>query len=89
MGVPPSLSFFSEVFIVMGVASGAFFSVVFLGLLLFFAGVYNIYLYVSVIHGGSLFTHFSCALTVREYFVLFCHLYPSLLIVPFLGGFFW
>lgn len=88
MGVPPSLSFFSEIFIVMGLAGAWFFCVLFLGILLFFAGVYNIYLYVGVMHGGRFFSHSLYLPTVREYLVLFCHLFPSFLVVFFLGRFF-
>ncbi len=88
MGVPPSLSFFSEVFIVIGVGGMLFSCFVFAGMLLFFAGVYRIYLYVRVMHGRRLFGHVSYLPVVREYLVFFCHLFPSLLIVLFLGTFF-
>lgn len=89
MGFPPSLSFFSEVFIVMGLGSYSFSSLLFLGVLLFFAGVYRIYLYVRVMHGEGFFNGFSCLPTVREYLVLFCHLWPSFMTVFFLGSMFW
>lgn len=89
IGVPPSLSFFSEVFIVMGLARAWFFSVVFVGTVLFFAGVYSIYLYVSVMHGERVFSHSVYAPTVRDYLILFCHFYPIVFIVVFLGGYFW
>jgi NADH-ubiquinone oxidoreductase chain 4 len=88
MGVPPSLSFVSEVYIVMGVGRYHFFSFFFVGLVLFFAGVYRIYLYVRVMHGGRFFGHVSYSPVVREYLVFFCHFFPSLLIVFFLGTFF-
>jgi len=89
MGVPPSLSFFSEVFIVIGLGGMLFSCFFFVGGFLFFAGVYRIYLYVRVTHGGSLFGHVSYLPVVREYLVFFCHFFPSLLIVLFLGTFFW
>ncbi len=89
MGVPPSLSFFSEVFILIGAGAFLFSCFFWVGGLLFFAGVYRIYIYVRVIHGGSLFSHVSYLPVVREYLVFFCHFFPSLLIVVFLGTFFW
>jgi NADH-ubiquinone oxidoreductase chain 4 len=89
MGVPPSLSFFSEVYIVIRVGGYAFFSFLLLALLLFFSGVYSIYLFVGVMHGGSFFSNVSFLPMVREYMVFFCHLFPSVIIVFFLGSFFW
>jgi NADH:ubiquinone oxidoreductase subunit 4 (subunit M) len=89
MGVPPSLSFFSVVFILIGVGSMSFSSLFFFGLLLFLSGVYRIYLYVGVIHGGRFFSYVSFLPLIREYLVFFCHSYPVLLIVMFLGSVFW
>jgi len=85
MGVPPSLAFFSEVFILIGVGAYGLSSLGLLGLFLFFAGVYSIYMYVSVMHGVRVFGHAPFFALVREYLVFFCHFVPSLLWVFFLG----
>jgi hypothetical protein len=87
MGVPPSLSFFSEVFIVMSLGRYDFFSYFFCGGVLFLAGVYRIYVYVSSIHGLSFFRDLFLFVTLREYLLMYGHLFPSFLIPLFLSWF--
>jgi len=53
MGVPPSLSFFSEVSIIVSLLSFDFFSFFWGGILLFFSGLYRIYFYLIMRHGSS------------------------------------
>uniref|UniRef100_UPI00315D49D8 NADH dehydrogenase subunit 4 n=1 Tax=Allonothrus sinicus TaxID=3138099 RepID=UPI00315D49D8 len=89
MGVPPSMSFFSEVFILMGLGSFDFYSYFIAGMVLFFAGVYGIYVYVSSMHGMSFFSDLFFFVSVREYLILYGHFYPCFVSVLFLGWFFW
>lgn len=89
MGVPPSLSFFSEVFIVTRVGSYDFFSFFFGGGVLFFAGVYSIYIFVSSMHGLSFFRDLFFFITLREYLVIYGHFYPSFFLPIFLSSYFW
>nr|YP_010424635.1 NADH dehydrogenase subunit 4 [Cyrtorhinus lividipennis]USH90824.1 NADH dehydrogenase subunit 4 [Cyrtorhinus lividipennis] len=77
MSSPPSLNFFSEVFIIIGIMSWCSLSFLFLMFSSFISCLYSIYLYSSVNHGfihssmnsmsGGLFS---------EYLLLFMHLIP-------------
>lgn len=80
MGVPPSLSFFSEVMIIVSVGSYIFFGYLFLGVLLFFSGVYGIYIFVVSIHGESFFSSFYRVSTTREYLLVWGHFFPVVLL---------
>lgn len=86
MGVPPSLSFFSEVMIIISVGSYCFLGFVFLCLLLFFSGVYGIYIFVVSMHGERYFSSFHRAPSVREYLLVWGHFFPVFL-VPFYASF--
>jgi NADH-ubiquinone oxidoreductase chain 4 len=87
MGVPPSLGFLSEVFIIVSFLGYGLFSLFFCFLVLLFSGVYRIYLYRGPIHGPFSFTGFF-PLSVREHFVCFSHLFPLFLLPFFCDVFF-
>lgn len=89
MGVPPSISFFSEVFIFMRMGRFDFFSLFFGGLVLFLSGVYRIYIYVSSIHGLSFFWDLFFFVSLREYVLMYGHLYPCFLLGIFFSCIFW
>jgi hypothetical protein len=76
MGVPPSFSFFSEVFILVGLSISIFFVVFFVGVFLFLAGLYGIFFFVVSCHGLSLFDGFSYNFRIREYLNLYGHFFP-------------
>lgn len=76
IGVPPSLSFFSEINILMGVGYFHFFSYFLGGLFLFLAGVYRIYLYGTSGHGLSMLGGFYSFLALREYLLFLGHFFP-------------
>ena len=75
MGVPPSLSFFSEVFILSGVVSLWWGGFLVPGLFLFFCGVYGIFLFVYCGHGKSGGGEFFSVLRFRERLVFFVHFF--------------
>jgi len=88
MGLPPSFSFVSEVSILVGSLSLNFFSFFLVFFLLFFSGLYCIYLYVISCHGSSFVSSLSYSLRARECLNLYGHLFPLFFIVIFLDFFF-
>ena len=76
MGVPPSLSFFSEVSIVVRLLSTDFFSCLGGGALLFFSGLYRIYFYVIISHGTSVLKGVFFLFNVRELSNVYVHVFP-------------
>lgn len=89
MGVPPTLSFFSEVFIVIGIGGYDFFCYFLMGVVLFLSGLYRIYIYVRSTHGARFLGGYRTEASCRETLVIWGHFYPSLLIPLSLGGMFW
>jgi len=87
MGVPPSFSFFSEVFILVGLLGANFLNAFFCGVFLFMAGVYGIYIYVVSCHGGTFLRGRFLVLSVREYLNIYGHFFP-LLFLSFYVSFF-
>jgi len=85
MGVPPSLRFFSEVIIIVSLGSYYFFGYLVLGVLLFFSGVYGIYMFVVSMHGESFFSSFYGVSTVREYLLVWGHFFPVFLLTLFVS----
>nr|AYE40623.1 NADH dehydrogenase subunit 4 [Daphnia magna] len=85
MAAPPTPSLMGEIYIFMSSLNWAGVLSVFVGILSFFAGAYNLYLFVSTQHGTNLsgcksFTEVS----VREHFVLISHMLPFLLFLVLL-----
>lgn len=87
MGVPPSFSFFSEIAIITGILNLNFFAFLFVGVFLFLAGVYGIFLYVVSCHGVSLLEGQIYTLFRRELLNMYGHFFP-LVFVPFVLRFF-
>nr|AIW06381.1 NADH dehydrogenase subunit 4 [Daphnia magna] len=80
MAAPPTPSLMGEIYIFMSSLNWVGVLAVFVGVLSFFAGAYNLYLFISTQHGTDLsgcklFTEVS----VREHFVLINHMLPFLL----------
>jgi NADH-ubiquinone oxidoreductase chain 4 len=72
IGVPPTMGFFSELFMIGGLVSFDFVVVLFLFLVAFFSGVYGIYFYCIHIHGLSRSVgFFSCGSFFDLYTVFF------------------
>ena len=88
IGVPPSFSFFSEVFILVGLVGLSVFSCLIRGIFLFLAGVYGIYLFVVSSHGYSIREGFVIPTNIRELLNFYGHFYPLLFIPLFLRFFF-
>lgn len=89
MGVPPSLSFFSEVFVLMSVGGFSVSSFWFCGVILLFSGIYGIYMYTSMSHGESLFCGVSHFFRLRECLVIYGHLFPLFYVIFFVSVVFW
>jgi len=79
MGVPPSLGFFSEILVLMGVLSVWYFHFFVCFIMLVLVGFYNIYLFVSVGHGVGGYGVRLLQVLVREHLSVF---FSS-------GSFFW
>nr|QKY63814.1 NADH dehydrogenase subunit 4 [Triatoma dimidiata] len=77
MASPPSLNLLGEVMLINGIMSWSSLSLIFLGFSSFLSCCYSIYLYSYVQHGFiySGLTKFSFN-SLREYFLIFCHLVP-------------
>jgi len=88
IGVPPSLSFFSEVFIIAGIGGVTIISFFICFILLFFTGVYGIYLFVLVYHGPGFLSGFFFVVSVREYLLFYGHIFYILFIPLYLSLFF-
>ncbi len=85
IAAPPTPSLMGEIYIFMSSLNWAGVLSVFVGILSFFAGAYNLYLFVSTQHGTNLsgcksFTE----VRVREHFVLISHMLPFLLFLVLL-----
>jgi len=78
IGVPPSFSFFSEVSLVVGIIGCNFYSFLFGGILLFFAGVYGILFFVISSHGIPLVERVSLNFITREFLNVYGHFFPLL-----------
>lgn len=52
MSVPPSFNFFSELIFMLAFLGHSILIKVILGFLFFFVGIYNVFFYVSLNHGG-------------------------------------
>nr|QKY63784.1 NADH dehydrogenase subunit 4 [Triatoma barberi] len=82
MAAPPSLNLLGELMLINGIMSWSPLSFIFLGFSSFLSCCYSMYLYSYVQHGliyGGL-TKFNFN-SLREYFLVFCHLLPLNLIV--------
>nr|QKY63892.1 NADH dehydrogenase subunit 4 [Triatoma recurva] len=77
MASPPSLNLLGEVMLINGIMSWSSLGLIFLGFSSFLSCCYSIYLYSYVQHGYvySGLTKFSFN-SLREYFLIFCHLVP-------------
>jgi len=71
MGVPPSMRFFSELFMIGGLVSFDLAAAVFLLSVVFFSGVYGIYFYCIHIHGLSRSLSFSPCGLFFDYYTIF------------------
>lgn len=89
MGVPPSLPFFSEVFIIMGIGLYRYRSYVLIFVFLFLSGVFRVFLYVRIMHGKSLFSEYVSLLQTREFLICWGHLFPAFFIPVSMSLFFW
>ena len=85
IGVPPSLSFISEISVVVGLGYLDICGFFLMGLFLFFAGVYRIYLFVSVCHGVSFFSSVSFFIFPREFIIFYGHFFPLVYLPIFLN----
>nr|QKY63879.1 NADH dehydrogenase subunit 4 [Triatoma protracta] len=77
MASPPSLNLLGELMLINGIMGWSSLSLIFLGFSSFLSCCYSIYLYSYVQHGMvySGLTKFNFN-SFREYFLIFCHLFP-------------
>jgi len=87
IGVPPSLSFFSEVFLFVGVSGYSVFMLSFLFFFVLLGGMCIIYFFVLLRHGFSVSGSFSNFLFVKELLLFYVHLFV-LVLIPFFISFF-
>lgn len=88
IGVPPSFSFFSEVFILSGLGALNLWTFFFSSFLLLFAGFYGIFLYVISCHGREILNGWGIFVGLREYLNFFGHFYFLVFFVFCLDFFF-
>lgn len=84
IGLPPSLGFFSEVYLIIGLMSYDFFNLFFCSLVLLFSCFYSIYFYVVSQQGDSVFSFVVDSVRVREFYIVFSHFFPLVFLV--VGG---
>nr|AFQ62371.1 NADH dehydrogenase subunit 4 [Silvanus unidentatus] len=82
MAAPPSLNLVGEIFLINCVVGKSYFYLYFLGVMSFMSAVYSLYLYSYSQHGlnfsgGNYFS----MINIREYLLLFLHLWPLLLLI--------
>lgn len=75
MGVPLTLSFFSEVLILVSSGGLDIFIYFFLFFLIFFSGIYSVYLFLTVCNGYWIHCGFFVGLFIREFLLFFSHLF--------------
>nr|AZZ89122.1 NADH dehydrogenase subunit 4 [Magadhaideus sp. n. SX-2018] len=89
MSCPPSINLFSEICIVISLVSWSFMTVYFLIFILFFSACYSLMIFSFSQHGESSYLlKFFCSCNVREYYVLFLHMFPVFTIVLSMDFFF-
>jgi len=88
MGVPPSLSFFSEVSILVGVTGMTLYTFIFSGLLLLFSGFYGIFFYVVSCHRTRMLGGWNFFVGPREFLLFYGHFYFVIFLVFSLDFFF-
>ena len=87
MGVPPFLSFFSEVLVLSSVGRRRLYGFGVIGVVLFCRGCYSIFLYVVCFHGGRKGGTASGLIRKREFLVFYFHFFYMLFCVVFVGSF--
>jgi hypothetical protein len=73
--VPPFLSFWGEVVFLFGSLLVDYFMLFIVFFVVIFSGVYGVFLFFGVGHGGGFFDGFVGCVFVREYLLLFFHLF--------------
>lgn len=86
LGVPPFMSFYSEVVIISSLFSFSYFDWFLVVLFCFFTGVYCIYMYTTMSHGKRVF-NLSYFFSLKNVFLSFSHLY-FVILFPFIF-FYW
>lgn len=89
IGVPPRFSFFSELSLLIGRGFFTADRLIISGILLFFAGVYNIYFFVILGHGNFSWGEIFVAGSLREILILWVHGFPLIFFVLIFGVLFW
>nr|YP_009498354.1 NADH dehydrogenase subunit 4 [Biomphalaria pfeifferi]AWK49465.1 NADH dehydrogenase subunit 4 [Biomphalaria pfeifferi] len=80
MAVPPTLNLLGEMFIIPSLWSLSIVFIFVMGLMIFFSGVYNMYLYTSINHGiYSKYVLFSFPMNKFQYVSLMMHMFPMIL----------
>nr|YP_010349780.1 NADH dehydrogenase subunit 4 [Cassianeura cassiae]UOH96522.1 NADH dehydrogenase subunit 4 [Cassianeura cassiae] len=81
MGCPPSLNFFSEIFILTSMISFWSYSMLYFILISFFSACFSVYLFSYTQHGFSNFMYSYSLGYIREYLVLMMHLLPIMMLL--------
>lgn len=76
ISTPPTVNFFSEVFILFSILASSKFALVLFFILIFLGGVYSVYLYVVFLHGGTIKINQKILLNFREMLIFLAHAVP-------------
>nr|YP_010611149.1 NADH dehydrogenase subunit 4 [Metcalfa pruinosa]QWV61026.1 NADH dehydrogenase subunit 4 [Metcalfa pruinosa]WAR47341.1 NADH dehydrogenase subunit 4 [Metcalfa pruinosa] len=82
MSCPPSINLFSEISIVFGLFSWNYFTFIFIFFILFFSACYSLSIFFLTQHGVFCgVSKFIGVCVVRDYFVIFFHLFPVIFLM--------
>nr|YP_010381730.1 NADH dehydrogenase subunit 4 [Caliscelis shandongensis]UDL72118.1 NADH dehydrogenase subunit 4 [Caliscelis shandongensis] len=89
MSCPPSINLFSEIFISISLVSWSLFCMFFIFFILFFSACYSLMIFFLTQHGSySGLLSFGSFFFVRDYLILFMHIFPVFFLVFDLSFFF-
>nr|AWK49504.1 NADH dehydrogenase subunit 4 [Biomphalaria glabrata] len=80
MAVPPTLNLLGEMFVIPSLWSLSILFIFVMGLMIFFSGVYNMFLYTNINHGvHSKYILYSVPMNSSQYMSLIMHMFPMIL----------
>lgn len=89
IAAPPTPRLAGEIYLFISSLSWFEISAILVGLLSFFAGAYNLYLFISTQHGNKVLSiTFTADSLFREHIILFFHFAPFILLIPVLVNLF-
>nr|QHQ98478.1 NADH dehydrogenase subunit 4 [Quadristernoseta cf. longigynium XFX-2019] len=76
MSAPPFMNILGEICLMVSIMKWSFFTAFLLAFMSFFCACYSIYMYSYTQHGNSYFVGSYNMIFLREYFIVFLHLFP-------------